>query len=179
MEVVVGGQRPVRSTRTQAADQIVGGEVACALAVDLQRRDVERVLRDPDRQVLLERAVEPGVERIRLGGGRIEVRAEALQVAGRAADDRAQRRQPVVEVVSGADLLRPGDTSFGNDDVPWLRVWLDRVRAAVGPDCVVVVRIDGAGDCTARAPSTGCFPMTITVPVPGCSRSAAVWAPWP
>lgn len=42
--------------------------MACALAVDLQRRDVERVLRDPDRQVLLERAVEPGVERIRLGG---------------------------------------------------------------------------------------------------------------
>ena len=53
-----------------------------------------------------------------------------------------------VEGVIGA-VLRPGDTSFGNDDVPWLRVWLDRVRAAVGPDCVVVVRIDGAGDCTA------------------------------
>jgi hypothetical protein len=53
-----------------------------------------------------------------------------------------------IEGVIGA-VLRPGDTSFGEADVPLLGTWIDRVRDAVGPQCHVVVRIDGAGDCTA------------------------------
>lgn len=53
-----------------------------------------------------------------------------------------------IEGVIGA-VLRPGNTSFGEADVPLLGTWLDRVRDAVGPSCLVVVRIDGAGDCTA------------------------------
>lgn len=53
-----------------------------------------------------------------------------------------------IDAVIGA-RLRPGDTSFGEADVPTIRVWLERLRAAVGPDCVVVVRVDAAGDCTA------------------------------
>jgi hypothetical protein len=44
--------------------------------------------------------------------------------------------------------LRPGDTSFGNDDVPTVIAWVRRVRAAVGPACAICVRIDAAGDCT-------------------------------
>lgn len=43
--------------------------------------------------------------------------------------------------------LRPGDTGFGEDDIPTLRRWLQRIRHEVGPDCVIVVRIDAAGDC--------------------------------
>ena len=43
--------------------------------------------------------------------------------------------------------LRPGDTGFGEDDLPTLRRWIERVRHAVGPDCVIVVRMDAAGDC--------------------------------
>jgi len=44
--------------------------------------------------------------------------------------------------------LRPGDTGFGVAEVPVLEGWLDRVRAEVGPDGVIYVRIDGAADCT-------------------------------
>lgn len=46
-------------------------------------------------------------------------------------------------------FLRPGDTSFGSAEIPQIEMWLDRVRAAVGPKCVIYVRIDGAADCTA------------------------------
>jgi hypothetical protein len=52
-----------------------------------------------------------------------------------------------VDGVCGA-LLRPGNTSFGADEIPTVLRWIERVRAAVGPDCVIRVRIDAAGDCT-------------------------------
>ena len=52
-----------------------------------------------------------------------------------------------VDGVCGA-LLRPGDRGFGEDDVPTVVRWLERVRKAVGPDCLIRVRIDAAGDCT-------------------------------
>jgi hypothetical protein len=45
-------------------------------------------------------------------------------------------------------LLRPGDTGFGVAEVPIVEGWIDRTRKAVGPDCLMYVRIDGAGDCT-------------------------------
>jgi hypothetical protein len=51
-----------------------------------------------------------------------------------------------VDGICGA-LLRPGDTSFGEADVPTIVRWIERVREAVGPDCVIRVRIDAAGDC--------------------------------
>ena len=44
-------------------------------------------------------------------------------------------------------MLRPGDTSFGGAEVPVIERWMDRVRHAVGPDCLLYVRIDAAGDC--------------------------------
>jgi len=50
-----------------------------------------------------------------------------------------------VNTVVGA-RLRPGDTSFGVDDVPWLKEVIGNVRKAVGPDTVLIVRIDTAGD---------------------------------
>lgn len=51
-----------------------------------------------------------------------------------------------VDGIAGAEL-RPGDRGFGAEDAPTLRRWLDRLREAVGPDCVIVVRIDAAADC--------------------------------
>ena len=45
--------------------------------------------------------------------------------------------------------LRHGDRGFGEEDVPTIRAWLQRLREAVGPQCVVTVRVDAAGDCTA------------------------------
>jgi hypothetical protein len=53
-----------------------------------------------------------------------------------------------VDGLCGA-VLRPGDRGFGDEDVPAVVSWLQRVREAVGPDCLIRVRIDAAGDCTA------------------------------
>jgi hypothetical protein len=53
---------------------------------------------------------------------------------------------PEVDAIVGA-LLRPGDTTFGDDDVPSVLAIVRRVREAVGPDCEIVVRMDSAGDC--------------------------------
>jgi len=60
---------------------------------------------------------------------------------------------PVLARVAETDtcvgaLLRPGDTAFGVAEVPLVERWLDRTRVAVGPDCLLYARIDGAGDCT-------------------------------
>jgi Transposase DDE domain group 1 len=59
---------------------------------------------------------------------------------------------PVLARVAETDtcvgaLLRPGDTAFGEAEVPLLERWIERLRQAVGPACVVHVRIDSAGDC--------------------------------
>ena len=51
------------------------------------------------------------------------------------------------DMVIGA-RLRPGDTTFGDDDAPYVLELLRRTRKAVGPRCLVFVRIDAAGDCT-------------------------------
>jgi hypothetical protein len=52
------------------------------------------------------------------------------------------------DVVVGAQL-RPGDTGFGADVVPFVEACIDRVREAVGPETAIYVRIDAAGDCLA------------------------------
>ena len=52
-----------------------------------------------------------------------------------------------VDAIIGA-RLRPGDNGFGADDVPYIQCLLDRTRGAVGPKCLLYVRIDAAGDCT-------------------------------
>jgi hypothetical protein len=44
--------------------------------------------------------------------------------------------------------LRPGDTAFGDADVPTVMAWLERLRAAVPRDTLVTARMDAAGDCT-------------------------------
>lgn len=59
---------------------------------------------------------------------------------------------PVLARVAETDtcigaLLRPGDTAFGGAEAPLIAKWIDRLRGAVGPDCLMYVRIDGAGDC--------------------------------
>jgi hypothetical protein len=60
---------------------------------------------------------------------------------------------PVLARVAETDscvgaLLRPGDTAFGAAEVPLVERWIGRLREAVGPNCLMYVRIDGAGDCT-------------------------------
>ncbi|WP_437955596.1 IS1380 family transposase [Sorangium sp. So ce119] len=60
---------------------------------------------------------------------------------------------PILARIAEADAivgakLRPGDTSFGEADVPFVEECIDRARAAA-PSAVIYVRIDGAGDCSA------------------------------
>jgi hypothetical protein len=43
--------------------------------------------------------------------------------------------------------LRPGDRSLGEQDVEDVGQWVDRTRAAVGPQALITVRIDAGGDC--------------------------------
>jgi hypothetical protein len=51
------------------------------------------------------------------------------------------------DTICGA-VLRPGNHGFGGDDVPTVVAWIERLREVVGPDCVLHIRIDAAGDCT-------------------------------
>jgi Transposase DDE domain group 1 len=46
-------------------------------------------------------------------------------------------------------LLRPGNTSIGDDDAPMIKSWVRRFRARVGQHVLVTVRIDAGGDCAA------------------------------
>lgn len=43
--------------------------------------------------------------------------------------------------------LRPGNRGFGADDAPTIVRWIKRIRARVGADTMITVRIDAAGDC--------------------------------
>ncbi|WP_438020314.1 IS1380 family transposase [Sorangium sp. So ce315] len=66
-----------------------------------------------------------------------------------------------VEAIVGAKL-RPGDTSFGEADVPFVEECIDRTRAAA-PSAAIYVRIDGAGGCSAlmhAVAAKGCFFLT-------------------
>jgi hypothetical protein len=60
---------------------------------------------------------------------------------------------PIVARVAQTDTcvgakLRPGDTSFGESDVHFVELTIDKLRGAIGPDCLMHVRIDSAGDCS-------------------------------
>lgn len=44
--------------------------------------------------------------------------------------------------------LRPGDTGFGDADVPTVMRWFERLRASLAPETLITARMDAAGDCT-------------------------------
>ncbi len=46
-------------------------------------------------------------------------------------------------------LLRPGDTSLGDDDAKTINRWVRRLRDEVGHDVMVTAPIDAGGDCAA------------------------------
>jgi hypothetical protein len=74
-------------------------------------------------------------------------------------------------------LLRPGDTGFGAAEVPLIEEWTDRVRDVIGPDRLMYVRIDAAGDCTdvmSAIDAKGCFYITRPRLTP--DLTGAIWA---
>lgn len=52
------------------------------------------------------------------------------------------------DTVVGAQL-RPGDTGFGDEDVPKVREWVARTRKALHSSLELCVRMDAGGDCAA------------------------------
>ena len=52
------------------------------------------------------------------------------------------------DTVVGAQL-RPGDTGFGDEDVPKVREWVARARKALHSSLELCVRMDAGGDCAA------------------------------
>jgi hypothetical protein len=48
--------------------------------------------------------------------------------------------------IVGAEL-RPGDYGLGDDDVPMVLGWVQRVRSRTGPACLIRIRVDSGGDC--------------------------------
>jgi hypothetical protein len=75
---------------------------------------------------------------------------------------------PVLARVAETDtlvgaLLRPGNTGFGENEASLVTRWIGRVREAIGPRCLLYVRIDSAGDCAAileAIDKTGSFFLT-------------------
>lgn len=52
------------------------------------------------------------------------------------------------DTVVGAQL-RPGDTGFGDDDIPMVRRWVARARKTLHKSLELCVRMDAGGDCAA------------------------------
>jgi hypothetical protein len=74
-------------------------------------------------------------------------------------------------------LLRPGDTAFGGAEAPLIERWIDRVRDVIGPNRLMYVRIDAAGDCTEVMSSVnakGC--LFITRPRLTRDLLGSIWA---
>jgi hypothetical protein len=77
--------------------------------------------------------------------------------------------------------LRPGDTAFGAAEVPLIERWMDRVRGAIGPNCLMYVRIDGAADCAdimSAIERKGAFFLTKARMTPDLCGAVAMTRQW-
>lgn len=79
--------------------------------------------------------------------GVLRAAARLVRGPGRTSYHPVLIRVAETDTVVGA-VLRPGNTTFGTADVPVIVRALDRTRTAVGPDALIYVRIDSAGECT-------------------------------
>jgi hypothetical protein len=165
IDALVVGEQRVYALEALASDalfvRLAGGMVA---SVDVVYDDLRR-FRATDRSKLLAMVVEHGLALLR---GRtfkilhidVDTTVEPLfgqeiegarpgpnpRYHGRPSYHPLLARVAEVNAIVGA-RLRPGDTSFGVADIPWLRQVVRTVRKAVGPDVILMVRIDAAGDC--------------------------------
>ena len=78
-------------------------------------------------------------------------------------------------------LLRPGDTGFGGAEAPLIEGWIDRVREVIGPECLMYVRIDSAGDCAevmSAVDAKGSFYITRPKMTPDLTGAIAAHTKW-
>ncbi len=161
---LVVGETRVYPIEALAADalftRLAGGMVP---SVDVLYDDLRR-FDDGDRERLLGMVVEHGLALLKARSHKVihldidttvePLFGEQIEGARKGPNPRYRGRvsyHPIVARVAEVNAvvgarLRPGDTGFGNDDVPWLKGVIEAVRKAVGPDVVIVVRIDAAGD---------------------------------
>jgi Transposase DDE domain group 1 len=93
---------------------------------------------------------------------------------------------PIVARLAELDMLlgaklRPGDTTFGADDVAYVVELVRRARRAVGPACLLYTRIDAAGDCTEvmkAIAAEGAYFLTKARVTPDLAGAVHVHAKW-
>lgn len=166
IDLFVLGEHRVFGLEAAAADplfvQLAGGTVP---SIDTVYRDLERFgdesLATLDEYVAAHAAAEAKAMRLREAHLDIDTTVEPLfgeheggvpgfnpRYRGRPCYHPIVGRIAEVDAIVGASL-RPGNTTFGDADAPYVARLVDRTRAAVGRECLLHVRIDGAGDCTA------------------------------
>lgn len=166
MDLAALGHNRIFDLEALAADPLLlhlaGGYVPSidTLYDDLRRFD-ERALRDLDAMVSEHglaplRALKPKTVHLDIDTSVEVVFGTQIEGAVPGPNPRYHGRpsyHPILATVAETGTLagvelRPGNTAFGDDDVKIVTRWVQRVRQAVGSECVIVVRMDAAGDCT-------------------------------
>jgi hypothetical protein len=163
IDLFVTGEHRVFGLEAAAADplfaHLAGGSVC---AIDTMYRDLARC---GDAQVawfdsLVGEQLVAACTKSRLSEAHLDIDTTVEPVAGHAEgavpgyNPRFPGRpsyHPIVARIAELDLiaggrLRPGNTTFGADDIPYVETLLARARAAVGRQCVLYVRMDSAAD---------------------------------
>jgi hypothetical protein len=166
LDMFVVGEHRVFGLESLAADSLfvhlAGGVVP---SLDTVYRDLARfddVSLGQLEAMVAEHGLAPGRRPLKLGVAHLDIDTTVTPVFGSEIDGALPGPNPkyhgrpsfhpVLARLAETDtcvgaLLRPGDTSFGVAEVPLIERWIDRTRTAVGPGCLMYVRIDGAGDC--------------------------------
>jgi hypothetical protein len=165
VDLFVTGEHRVFGLEAAAADplfvHLAGGSVC---SVDTMYRDLARF--DDDRIAWLDSLVGAQVEatavKARLREAHLDIDTTVEPVFGHAEgavpgyNPRFHGRpsyHPIVARLAENDMvvggrLRPGNTTFGAADIGYVETLLARARKAIGPKCVLYVRMDSAADCT-------------------------------
>jgi hypothetical protein len=166
MDLFVGGEVRVFGLEAMASDalfvQLAGGVLPSLDTVyrDLDRWD-EASMGALERMMWMHGVAELAASKKKPREIHIDIDTSVMEVFGQAEgaevgyNPRYHGRpsyHPVLARVAETDsvvgaILRPGNTSFGVKEVPFVTACIERVRNAVGADCVIHVRIDCAGDC--------------------------------
>jgi hypothetical protein len=200
VDLFVVGEHRVFGLESLAADplfvQLAGGSIS---SLDTVYRDLAR-FDDASVHALHTMTVEHGLALLRHGpprsvvhldidttveplfGGEIEGAVPGFNPSyhGRPSYHPVLMRIAETDSCVGA-LLRPGDTAFGAAEVPAIEQCVDALREAVGPDCLVYVRIDAAGDCAevmSSIENRGCFYLTKAKMTPDLCGAIAAHAKW-
>jgi hypothetical protein len=162
----------VGGTRIFDLERIAHDPLVCTLAggalcsLDTLYRDVERFTPD-DIDALRPIVAKPCLERVgtlKLKRAHLDIDTSVMPVSGEDIEGAVvgynpeyrgrPSYHPVLARVAEAGMflggvLRPGNTTFGAEEAGLVGGWIDQLRPAIGPSCLLYVRIDKAGHCGA------------------------------